>query len=122
MQYTLATDRIDETVSHLFDPLNPGVLRLIEGVIRAGDEAGIPVAMCGEMAGAPSLTRLLLALGLKEFSAPPATLLEVKRIIRDSDIRQLNRQLGDLLAGHDSDSLRQALAQLDQNHKNFIFD
>ncbi len=122
MQYTLATDRLDDTVSHLFDPLNPGVLRLIEGVIRAGNKAGIPVAMCGEMAGDPSLTRLLLALGLEEFSAPPATLLEVKRIIRESDIRQLNRQLGGLLAGHDSESLSRALAELEQNHKNFIFD
>ncbi|MCW9088184.1 MAG: phosphoenolpyruvate--protein phosphotransferase, partial [Gammaproteobacteria bacterium] len=122
MQYTLATDRIDETVSHLFDPLNPGVLRLIEGVIRMGHEAGIPVAMCGEMAGDPSLTRLLLALGLREFSAPPSTLLEVKHIIRNSDIGQLQREFGDLLASHDGDRLERKLAELNHNHKNFIFD
>ncbi|HEX9803091.1 MAG TPA: phosphoenolpyruvate--protein phosphotransferase, partial [Gammaproteobacteria bacterium] len=56
MQYTLATDRIDETVNHLFDPLNIGVLRLIAMVLQAGQAAGIPVSMCGEMAGDPALT------------------------------------------------------------------
>lgn len=122
MQYTLATDRLDETVSHLFDPLHPGVLRLIENVIQSGHEAGIPVAMCGEMAGDPSLTRLLLALGLREFSAPPATLLEVKQIIRDSNIRSLQKELGTLLAEHDSERLYQKLIELNHNHKNIIFD
>lgn len=122
MQYTLATDRIDETVSHLFDPLHPGVLRLIENVIQAGHEAGIPVAMCGEMAGDPSLTPLLLALGLTEFSAPPATLLEVKQIIRASDVGQLQNELGGLLAGHDGERLNQMLIKLSHNHKNIIFE
>ena len=122
MQYTLATDRIDETVSHLFDPLHPGVLRLIESVIRAGREAQIPVAMCGEMAGDPSLTRLLLALGLTEFSAPPSSLLEVKRIIRDSDIGALQRELGELLHSNDCALLCRKLAELNRDHKNFIFD
>lgn len=122
MQYTLATDRIDETVSHLFDPLNPGVLRLIRSVLQAGEEAGIPVAMCGEMAGDPTLTRLLLAMGLREFSAPPASLLEVKRIIRDSHLGHLQEETETLLQCHDSDLLRQRLSELNQHHKNFIID
>ncbi len=98
MQYTLATDRIDENVNHLFDPLNPGVLRLIHGVLKAGHKAGIPVSMCGEMAGDPRYTRLLLAMGLREFSMPPASLLEVKQVIRESDIGKLQRKLGKLMA------------------------
>jgi phosphotransferase system enzyme I (PtsI) len=122
MQYTLATDRIDESVSHLFDPLNPGVLRLIDSVIKAGREAGIPVAMCGEMAGDPALTRLLLAMGLTEFSAPPASLLEVKRIIRGSDIGMLHDMLDDLLSNHDSELIGQRLSALNHNHGNFSFD
>jgi phosphotransferase system enzyme I (PtsI) len=98
MQYTLATDRIDETVNHLFDPLNPGVLRLIHGVIKAGQKSAIPVSMCGEMAGDTRYTRLLLALGLREFSMPPASLLEVKRVVRQSDIIKLQRKVNKLMA------------------------
>jgi phosphotransferase system enzyme I (PtsI) len=98
MQYTLATDRVDETVNHLFDPLNPGVLRLIHGVIKAGHKAKIPVSMCGEMAGDSRYTRLLLAMGLREFSMPPSSLLEVKQLIRESDIGKLQRKLGKLMA------------------------
>ncbi len=98
MQYTLATDRIDETVNHLFDPLNLGVLRLIQGVISAGQEAGIPVSMCGEMAGDTRYTRLLLAMGLREFSMPPASLLEVKQVVRQTDITELQRKLSTLMA------------------------
>jgi phosphotransferase system enzyme I (PtsI) len=98
MQYTLATDRVDETVNHLFDPLNLGVLRLIQGVIKAGHKAKIPVSMCGEMAGDSRYTRLLLAMGLREFSMPPSSLLEVKQLIRESDIGKLQRKLGKLMA------------------------
>jgi phosphotransferase system enzyme I (PtsI) len=98
MQYTLATDRIDESVNHLFDPLNPGVLRLIQGVIRAGEKANIPVSMCGEMAGDTRYTRLLLAMGLREFSMPAASLLEVKQLIRQCDITKLQRPLAKLIA------------------------
>ncbi len=97
MQYTLATDRIDETVNHLFDPLNLGVLRLIQGVIKAGHKANIPVSMCGEMAGDTRYTRLLLAMGLREFSMPPASLLEVKQVVRQTDISKLQRKLSKLM-------------------------
>jgi phosphotransferase system enzyme I (PtsI) len=98
MQYTLATDRIDESVNHLFDPLNPGVLRLIQGVIKAGRKANIPVSMCGEMAGDTRYTRLLLAMGLREFSMPAASLLQVKQRVRQCDITKLQRPLAKLLA------------------------
>ena len=84
IQYTLAIDRIDEEVNYLYDPLHPAVLKLIYMVLKAGRKANIPVSMCGEMAGDPRYTRLLLGLGLREFSAQPAALLEVKRVINTS--------------------------------------
>jgi phosphotransferase system enzyme I (PtsI) len=98
MQYTLATDRIDESVNHLFDPLNLGVLRLIHGVIKAGHKAKIPVSMCGEMAGDLRYTRLLLAMGLREFSMPAASLLEVKQVVRQCDVTKLQQPLTKLMA------------------------
>jgi len=89
IQYTMAIDRVNEEVNYLYDPLNPAVLRLIKMVIDAGATAKIPVAMCGEMAGDPRYVRLLLALGLHEFSVHPGSLLEVKRIIIDTDLSRI---------------------------------
>lgn len=86
IQYTIAIDRIDDEVSYLYDPLHPAVLRLIQMTISAGKDAGIPVAMCGEMAGDARYTRLLLGLGLKEFSVHPNALLEVKQAINETHI------------------------------------
>lgn len=97
IQYTLAVDRLDEEVNYLYDPLHPAILKLIQLTIRAGRRAGIPVAMCGEMAGDPFYTRLLLGLGLREFSMYPATLLEVKRVITGSDLAALTRQVRGVL-------------------------
>jgi len=78
-QYTLAIDRSDDTVAHLYDPLHPAVLHLIAQTIRMGNKAGRPVAVCGEMAGDLAATRLLLGFGLREFSMHPAQLLEIKQ-------------------------------------------
>ncbi len=98
IQYTLAIDRVDEEVNYLYDPLHPAVLRLIRMAIEAGERAGVPVAMCGEMAGDPRHTRLLLGLGLTEFSMHPASVLEVKRIIMDSNVAELRRRAQQVLA------------------------
>ena len=98
IQYTLAIDRVDEEVNYLYDPLHPAVLRLIHLTIEAGERSGVPVAMCGEMAGDPRHTRLLLGLGLTEFSMHPASVLEVKRIIIDSNVAELRRQAQRALA------------------------
>ena len=87
IQYAVAIDRVNNEVSYLYDPLNPGVLRLISTTIEAGRAAGIPVAMCGEMAGDTRYTRLLLGLGLTEFSVHPAALLEIKHIVTHTDVR-----------------------------------
>ena len=97
IQYTLAIDRIDDQVNYLYDPLHPSVLKLIDLTIQAGHRADIPVAMCGEMAGDPRYTRLLLGLGLQEFSAHPSNLLEIKQIINKSKISELEKQAKKIL-------------------------
>ncbi len=92
IQYTLAIDRIDDQVNYLYDPLHPSVLKLINQTLQAGKKADIPVAMCGEMAGDPHYTRLLLGMGLEEFSAHPSNLLEIKQIINRSKLSDLQDQ------------------------------
>ncbi len=82
IQYTIAVDRGNEKIAYLYEPFHPGVLRLIRQVIDAGHRAGISVNMCGEMAGDPFATVLLLGMGLDEFSMSAFSIPEVKRIIR----------------------------------------
>ncbi len=115
IQYTLAADRLDETINHLYQPLHPAVLRLIHTTLRAGTEAGIPVTMCGEMAGDPLLTRLLLGLGLTEFSVPPPALLEVKRIITASELEPLRRIARKILRQDDMEQSARLLAELNSD-------
>lgn len=89
IQYTLAIDRADEAVAHLYDPLHPAVLRLIAEVIAAADAAGKSVSVCGEMAGDAGMTRLLLGLGLRSFSMHPAQILAIKQEILRADTGKL---------------------------------
>ncbi len=91
IQYTIAVDRVDDEVNYLYDPLHPAVLKLIQITIGAGRKAGIPVAMCGEMAGDSRYVRLLLGMGLREFSVHPNALLEVKQIINESRIDRISQ-------------------------------
>ena len=91
VQYTLAIDRVDDEVNYLYDPINSAVLNLIKIVINAGAKNKIPVSLCGEMAGDPNYTRLLLGLGLKSFSMHPSAIPEIKNIMISSDISKLKR-------------------------------
>ena len=86
IQYTIAVDRGNEKIAYLYQPFHPGVLRFLKMIIDNGHKAGIPVAMCGEMASDPISTVLLLGLGLDEFSMSPTAVLEVKKIIRSVTI------------------------------------
>ncbi|MGH6631169.1 MAG: putative PEP-binding protein, partial [Burkholderiales bacterium] len=86
LQYALAADRVDEQVAHLYDPLHPGVVRLLHAIFTAGTALQIPVTVCGEMAGDRRYTRLLLALGLRSFSMHPDRILEVKLVVRETHI------------------------------------
>ncbi len=89
IQYTLAIDRADESVAHLYDPWHPAVLRLIADVIRQSNEAGKSVSVCGEMAGDTEFTEWLLGVGLRSFSMHPSQLLSVKQRILRSDAGKL---------------------------------
>jgi len=84
IQYTLAIDRIDDQVNYLYDPLHPAVLQLIKYTIDAGHKANIPVGLCGDMASDPNIVRVLLGLGLSEFSMSPNSLLAVKHSLINS--------------------------------------
>jgi phosphotransferase system enzyme I (PtsI) len=101
VQYLLAADRNNEAVGALYSPLHPAVLRLLAQVIQTAQAHATPVAVCGEIAGDPQMVPLLLALGLTEFSLHPATLLEVRRTIRDSDLRMLRQRGKKLLQARD---------------------
>jgi len=96
IQYALAVDRINEHVSYLYEPLHPAVLRIIRWVVRSGHQAGIPVAICGEMAAEPAYAVVLLGLGLDELSMNPVSIPKVKRVLRMSrfeESRSLVEQL-----------------------------
>ena len=112
IQYTLAIDRTDETVAHLYDPLHPAILRLITQVIQAARRADIPVAVCGELAGDPKMTRLLLGMGLRDFSMHPTQLLEVKQEVVMADVEELLVKVARILRCDDPDRIREQVARL----------
>jgi phosphotransferase system enzyme I (PtsI) len=97
IQYSLAIDRVNEHVSYLYEPLHPAILRLIRRVVEAGHDAGIPVSMCGEMAGEPIYSYALLGLGLDELSMNAAAIPRVKRILRKSVAYEAKEFAGSLL-------------------------
>lgn len=88
IQYTLAIDRVNEQVSYLYEPLHPAVLRILRNIINAAHDNGIPVAMCGEMAGEPFYIPILLGLGIDELSMNVMALPRVKRVLRSLDFKQ----------------------------------
>jgi phosphotransferase system enzyme I (PtsI) len=114
IQYTLAIDRTDDSVAHLYNPLHPAVLQLIEMTIRAGAKAGKSVSVCGEMAGDPKLTRLLLGFGLRQFSMHPAHMLAVKHQVLQSDIPKLEVKVRKILASAEMDRIEPLLYKLNQ--------
>ena len=111
IQYTLAIDRIDDQVNYLYDPLHPAVLALIKGTIEAGQKSGIPVTMCGEMAGDERYVRLLVGLGLTDFSMPPNLILETKRNLIACRRSSLKKQTNTLMA---TPSVQERLTLLDK--------
>ncbi|UGQ46997.1 phosphoenolpyruvate--protein phosphotransferase [Massilia endophytica] len=112
IQYTLAIDRVDYEVAHLYNPLHPAVLQLISMTISAGHKAGIDVAVCGEMAGDAKLTRLLLGMGLKEFSMHWGQLLSVKQEILNSDMSLIVPQTRKILRSMDPNAIADAVLAL----------
>jgi phosphotransferase system enzyme I (PtsI) len=112
IQYTLAVDRTDDAVAHLYDPLHPAVLQLVAHVIQDAGRAGTPVAVCGEMAGDPALTRLLLGFGLRNFSMHPAQLLEIKERVLRTSLARARPLAAKVLRSADAARTRELLARL----------
>jgi phosphotransferase system enzyme I (PtsI) len=112
IQYTLAIDRADHAVAHLYDPLHPAILHLLASIIEQANRANIPIAVCGEMAGDPSLTKLLLAMGLTDFSMHFSQLLLVKREILKADVGQLKSRIPRVLKAYEPEVQAKALERL----------
>jgi phosphoenolpyruvate-protein phosphotransferase (PTS system enzyme I) len=102
IQYTLAIDRGDEQVAYLYDPLHPAVLRLVQFAIEAAHRARIPISVCGEMAGDPRFTALLVGLGLRELSMTPGNIPRVKQRIRSLDSVAASRRARAIMDQWDS--------------------
>ncbi len=112
IQYTLAVDRADDGVNHLYDALHPAVIMLIQQVVQAGLTQGKPVSMCGEMAGTPKYIPLLLGMGLKTLSMHPSSLPEAKQLIRHLNISQLEQKTVAILQNLETQDLEAALESL----------
>lgn len=112
IQYTLAIDRIDDEVNYLFNPLHPAVLKLIQITIDAGKKANIPVSMCGEMASDTQYTRLLLGMGLEYFSVQANALLEIKHIIVNSTLKNLQPEVEAIMQTYDASEIKSRVQQL----------
>jgi len=112
IQYTLAIDRADHAVAHLYDPYHPAILNLLFNIIDQAKRANTPVAVCGEMAGDPSMTKLLLGLGLTDFSMHFSQLLLVKREILRADVGLLKSRIGAVLQAIEPEEQAAALEAL----------
>lgn len=112
IQYTLAIDRSDEQVSNLYDPLHPAVLMLLAHTLSSAEKVGVPVSVCGEMAGDPSFTRLLLGMGLRNFSMHPSQILRVKSKVLKSELNDLTASVRRMLRLDEPGKLAEALEKL----------
>ncbi|HUX91638.1 MAG TPA: phosphoenolpyruvate--protein phosphotransferase [Gallionellaceae bacterium] len=112
IQYTLAIDRTDDEVAHLYDPLHPAVLYLLSHIISGANKAGVPVSVCGEMAGELAYTRLLLGLGLRQFSMHPAQLLATKQRVLTTSIPEIAILTQRMLRASDPMKIRELLDKL----------
>ena len=112
IQYTLAIDRSDEQVASLYDPLHPAVLMLLAHTLASAEKVGVPVSVCGEMAGDPKLTRLFLGMGLRIFSMHPSQILKVKNRVLKADVNELAPNVRRMLRLEEPGKLREALEKL----------
>jgi phosphotransferase system enzyme I (PtsI) len=111
IQYTLAIDRADDAVAHLYNPLHPSVLKLISMTIKAGGKFGKPVSVCGEMAGDVKLTKLLIGMGLRQLSMHPSHILGVKQQVLYSQLPKLNAYAHKILGLTDIEKIEQLVAK-----------
>jgi len=122
IQYTLAIDRGDDQVAHLYDPLHPAVLRLIQFSIEAAVRAGLPVSVCGEMAGDPRHTALLLGLGVRELSMTARSIARVKQRIRSLDLGAATRRAQVIMSQSDSRRIAMLLEDFNRSETELVQD
>ncbi len=109
IQYSLAVDRVNENVTNLYNPLHLSILRLLKGIIKTGKKSGKLVAMCGEMAADPSVTMILLGLGLREFSMSAISIPKIKRVIRSIKIEKTKQLADEIMALSDNCQIKKVL-------------
>ena len=114
VQYTLAIDRTDDSVSHLYNSLHSAVLRLIDNTSKAGKKYNKEVAICGEMAGDPKLTKLLLGMGLTHFSMHPASILIVKKQVLGSDPKKIKIKANKILRSIEPDNIENLIQDINK--------
>ncbi|MGV6852417.1 MAG: phosphoenolpyruvate--protein phosphotransferase [bacterium] len=114
IQYTLAVDRQDDQVSHLLDMTHPAILRLLANIIETGQQLNTPVAMCGEMAGDLNMTRLLIGLGLKEFSMHPALITEIRGLVRNTNSERARNYANRILRAYNPVKIQQLIGELNE--------
>lgn len=114
VQYVLAVDRMNENIAHLYNPYHPAVIRLLKHVIDAGKSVGIPVGVCGEMAGDVRALPIWLGLGIEELSISVQTLLQVKHRLLSSDAKKCKQLVSEILVCKTSDEIIELLAQTEQ--------
>lgn len=114
IQYTLAIDRTDDAVAHLYNPLHPSVLKLISMTIKAGNKLGKSVSLCGEMAGDSKLTKLLIGMGMRQLSMHPSHILSVKQQILHSQLNMLSANVRKVLAQSDIEKIEPLVAKFNQ--------
>ncbi len=106
IQYALAIDRVNERVAHLYEPAHPGVLRLLKMIIEAADGAGLPLSICGEIAGDLSLVLIVIGLGLKELSMAATTIPEIKKLIRSISLKDVEKLASEVLTLSTADEVK----------------
>jgi phosphotransferase system enzyme I (PtsI) len=112
IQYVLAVDRDNDSVAHLFNSSHPAILKLLADIFKKADRAGVQVSLCGEMAGNPEMTRLLLGLGLRRFSMPVSALLTVKERILHTDITEQKKMVQKIMRADDPIKVRALVEKL----------
>jgi phosphotransferase system enzyme I (PtsI) len=112
IQYTLAIDRADYSVAHLYDDVHPAILQLLDMTVKAANKANIPVSICGGMAGDLKLTRLLLGMGFRALSMPPAQLLEIKQEVMNIDLARFEPIVKKILRSYDPDAISEGIRAL----------
>jgi len=114
IQYALAIDRTDDAVSHLYNPLHPAVLKLIALTVKSAHKYKKSIAICGEMAGEPKLTKLLIGMGIEQLSMHPSHILRVKQQVLSSDIKNMKASVHKLLNLNEVDKIETLLKRINQ--------